>query len=181
MSTTFESSGERLIRDLQETPNLRKKPVNELIGTRLENDGPLICHCDSDEQQKYGRIRNDRGQSRLRFHPVPASNQISPTSGVGGKLVDARKVSFLKVRLLVQHLLSGHTRREPPQNIPHRDSQTPHAGFPAALTGFDGYSASFDHRHSEICLRTVCPVSIPLQILSSFCHGFVMLPLTAHP
>lgn len=44
--------GGEIIRDLQETPKLRKKPVNELIDALLENDGPLIYHCDSEEQQR---------------------------------------------------------------------------------------------------------------------------------
>jgi hypothetical protein len=43
--------GGEIIRDLQETPKLRKKPINELIDTLLENDGPLLYHCDSDHQQ----------------------------------------------------------------------------------------------------------------------------------
>jgi hypothetical protein len=34
-----------IIRDLEETPKLRKKPVNEPIDTLLANDGPLIDHC----------------------------------------------------------------------------------------------------------------------------------------
>lgn len=44
--------GGEIIRDLQETPKLRKKPANLLIVTLLENDGPLIYHCDSEEQQR---------------------------------------------------------------------------------------------------------------------------------
>jgi hypothetical protein len=44
--------GGEIIRDLQETPKLRKKPVNELIDTLLENDGPVIYHCESEEQQR---------------------------------------------------------------------------------------------------------------------------------
>lgn len=44
--------GGEIIRDLQETPKLRKKPVNELIDALLEKDGPLIYHCDSEEQQR---------------------------------------------------------------------------------------------------------------------------------
>jgi len=44
--------GGEIIRDLQETPKLRKKPVNELIDILLENDGPLIYHCESEEQQR---------------------------------------------------------------------------------------------------------------------------------
>jgi hypothetical protein len=39
--------GGEIIRGLQETPKLRKKPVNEVIDTLLENDGPLIYHCES--------------------------------------------------------------------------------------------------------------------------------------
>ncbi len=44
--------GGEIIRDLQETPKLRKNPMNELIAALLENDGPLIYHCDSEEQQR---------------------------------------------------------------------------------------------------------------------------------
>ena len=44
--------GGEIIRDLQETPKLRKKPVNEIVHALLENDGPLICHSDSEEQQR---------------------------------------------------------------------------------------------------------------------------------
>jgi len=44
--------GGEIIRDLQETPKLRKKPLSELIDTLLENDGSLIYHCESEEQQR---------------------------------------------------------------------------------------------------------------------------------
>ena len=44
--------GGEIIRDLQGTPRLRKKPVSEIIDTLLENDGPLLYHCDSEEQQR---------------------------------------------------------------------------------------------------------------------------------
>lgn len=44
--------GGEIIRDLQETPKLRKKPLNELIDALLESDGPLIYHCESEEQQR---------------------------------------------------------------------------------------------------------------------------------
>ena len=44
--------GGEIIRDLQETPALRKKPVSEIVDTLLENDGPLLYHCDSEEQQR---------------------------------------------------------------------------------------------------------------------------------
>ena len=43
--------GGEIIRDLQETPKLRKTPMHELVDTVLENDGPLLYHCDSEEQQ----------------------------------------------------------------------------------------------------------------------------------
>ena len=44
--------GGEIIRDLQDTPKLRKKPVSEIVDTLLENDGPLLYHCDSEEQQR---------------------------------------------------------------------------------------------------------------------------------
>lgn len=43
--------GGEIVRDLQETPKLRKTPVHELLDTLLENDGPRLYHCDSEEQQ----------------------------------------------------------------------------------------------------------------------------------
>ena len=43
--------GGEIIRDLQETPKLRKIPVGALIDTVIEYDGPLLYHCDSEEQQ----------------------------------------------------------------------------------------------------------------------------------
>ena len=44
--------GGEIIRDLQNTPKLRTKPVSEIIDTLLENDGPLLYHRDSEEQQR---------------------------------------------------------------------------------------------------------------------------------
>ena len=44
--------GGEIIGDRQETPALRKKPVSEIVDTLLENDGPLLYHCDSEEQQR---------------------------------------------------------------------------------------------------------------------------------
>ena len=44
--------GGEIIRDPQETPKRRKKPVSEIIDTVLKNDGPLLYHCDSEEQQR---------------------------------------------------------------------------------------------------------------------------------
>ena len=42
---------QKRVDNLQETPKLRKSPVRELVDTVLENDGPLLYHCDSEEQQ----------------------------------------------------------------------------------------------------------------------------------
>ena len=44
--------GGEIIRHFQETPRLRKKSVNEIINALLENDGPLLYHSDSEEQQR---------------------------------------------------------------------------------------------------------------------------------
>ena len=44
--------GGEIIRDLQETPKLRKKPVADLMQTLIEYDGPLLYHRDSEEQQR---------------------------------------------------------------------------------------------------------------------------------
>ncbi len=44
--------GGEIIRDLQQTPRLRKTPVNDLLLTTIEVDGPLLYHCDSEEQQR---------------------------------------------------------------------------------------------------------------------------------
>jgi hypothetical protein len=44
--------GGEIIRDLNETPSLRKVPVEELVFNLLEEGGPLLYHCDSEEQQR---------------------------------------------------------------------------------------------------------------------------------
>ena len=44
--------GGEIIRDPQETSKLRKKPVSEIIATLLENNGPRLYHCDSEEHQR---------------------------------------------------------------------------------------------------------------------------------
>jgi len=44
--------GGEIIRDLNETPSLRKVPVEELLINVLEEGGPLLYHCDSEEQQR---------------------------------------------------------------------------------------------------------------------------------
>ncbi len=44
--------GGEMIRDLQETPKLRKKSVADLLNTILEDDGPLLYHRDSEDQQQ---------------------------------------------------------------------------------------------------------------------------------
>ena len=43
--------GGEFIRDLQETPRLRKKQVADVLRTLLHDDGPLLYHRDSEEQQ----------------------------------------------------------------------------------------------------------------------------------
>lgn len=44
--------GGEIIRDLHHTPSLRKAPVERLLADRVEDGGPLLYHCDSEEQQK---------------------------------------------------------------------------------------------------------------------------------
>ncbi len=44
--------GGEIIRDLNETPSLRKVPVEELVFNLLEEGGPLLYHGDSEEQQR---------------------------------------------------------------------------------------------------------------------------------
>lgn len=44
--------GGEMIRDLQETPKLRKKSVADLLNILLEDDGPLLYHRDSEDQQR---------------------------------------------------------------------------------------------------------------------------------
>ena len=43
--------GGEIIRDLNETPPLRKAPVEALVFDVLKEEGPLLYHCDSEEQQ----------------------------------------------------------------------------------------------------------------------------------
>lgn len=44
--------GGEIIRDLNQTPSLRKAPVEKLLSERIEDGGPLLYHCDSEEQQR---------------------------------------------------------------------------------------------------------------------------------
>ena len=45
--------GGEIIRDLNQTPSLRKKPVESLLFDLVDDDGgPLLSHCDSEDQQK---------------------------------------------------------------------------------------------------------------------------------
>ena len=44
--------GGEIIRDLNETPKLRRHPMEELLHSVLEADGPLIYHSDFEEQQR---------------------------------------------------------------------------------------------------------------------------------
>jgi len=40
-----------IIRDLNQTPSLRKLPVERLLSDLIEDGGPLLYHGDSEEQQ----------------------------------------------------------------------------------------------------------------------------------
>lgn len=44
--------GGEIIRDLNYTPSLRKLPVEKLLADLVEDGGPLLYHCDSEEQQR---------------------------------------------------------------------------------------------------------------------------------
>ena len=45
--------GGEIIRDLNQTPSLRKQAVGKLLLDRVGDDGgPILYHCDSEEQQR---------------------------------------------------------------------------------------------------------------------------------
>jgi len=44
--------GGEIIRDLNQTPSLRKVPVEKLLADLVEDGGPLLYHSDSEEQQR---------------------------------------------------------------------------------------------------------------------------------
>ena len=44
--------GGEIIRDLNQTPSLRKVPVERLLSDLIEDGGPLRYHCDSEDQQR---------------------------------------------------------------------------------------------------------------------------------
>ncbi len=44
--------GGDLIRDLNDTPSLRKVPVERLLINAIEDGGPLLHHYDSEDQQR---------------------------------------------------------------------------------------------------------------------------------
>jgi hypothetical protein len=44
--------GGEIIRDLNETPSLRRVPVEDLVFDVVKEGGPLLYHCDSEEQQR---------------------------------------------------------------------------------------------------------------------------------
>jgi len=44
--------GGEIIRDLNQSPSLRKVPVETLLSDLIEDGGPLLYHCDSEEQQR---------------------------------------------------------------------------------------------------------------------------------
>jgi hypothetical protein len=43
--------GGEIITDLNYTPALRKVPVQELLNDLIKDGGPILYHCDSEEQQ----------------------------------------------------------------------------------------------------------------------------------
>jgi hypothetical protein len=44
--------GGEIIRDLNDTPSLRKRPVEELVLDVLQEGGPLLYHSDSEDEQR---------------------------------------------------------------------------------------------------------------------------------
>ncbi len=44
--------GGEIIRDLNESSSLRKVPVEALVFDVVKEGGPLLYHCDSEEQQR---------------------------------------------------------------------------------------------------------------------------------
>ena len=44
--------GGEIIRDLNDTPSLRKVPIDRLLFDLIEDGGPLLYHGDSEEQQR---------------------------------------------------------------------------------------------------------------------------------
>ena len=45
--------GGEFIRDLNDNPALRKKPVDQVLVNLIENGGPLLYHGDEDEQRSF--------------------------------------------------------------------------------------------------------------------------------
>ena len=41
-----------IIRELHQTPSLRNVPIERLLSDLIEDGGPLLYHCDSEEQQR---------------------------------------------------------------------------------------------------------------------------------
>jgi hypothetical protein len=41
-----------VIRDLEEEPKLRKRPVETLVVALLDRGSSLLCHCESQEEQQ---------------------------------------------------------------------------------------------------------------------------------
>jgi hypothetical protein len=74
--------GGEIIRDLNETPELRKVSVEQLLCDVIDDDGgPLIHHCDSEEQQRSFDSTCRKLRHFLSNHSAePASYpQIPPT------------------------------------------------------------------------------------------------------
>ena len=67
--------GGEIIRDLNETPSLRKVPVNQLLCDVIGDDGgPLIHHGDSEEQQLNLPQAPPIPQSITVLKPVPTNS-----------------------------------------------------------------------------------------------------------
>jgi hypothetical protein len=59
--------GGEIVRDLNETPSLRKVSVERLLINAIAEGGPLLYHCDSEEQRSFDstcrKLRRFLGQA----------------------------------------------------------------------------------------------------------------------
>jgi len=62
--------GGEIIRDLNETPALRKAPVEKILFDLIQDGGPLLYHNDSEEQQRSFES-TCRKFRRFMTQPVP--------------------------------------------------------------------------------------------------------------
>ena len=66
--------GGQLIRDLHEAPRLRKRPIEEVVLTALDDEGgPLISHGAGEDQQ-----RSFDATCRKLYHFLKDGNAMSP-------------------------------------------------------------------------------------------------------